>query len=132
MPCWYYFDRPTHLAFHDLTTIIPPPKHLQSLLGLGLKFCPTPSFSTPSVTHSLDHFRRDLFCKTYFAGKPLNNSDYDAKLHTPSNWIPQDWMIPHSIHRRFRNFASSLQSKFHKKRCPSNLLWHQRLALASL
>lgn len=132
MPSWYYFGRSTHLAFHDLTTVIPPPKNLRSLLGLGLKFCPTPRFSTTSVSTSLDRLRRDLFCKTYFASKPLNKSDYDAKLHTPSNWIPQTWMIPHAIHRRFRNFASSLQSKFHKRHCPSNLLWYQRHALASL
>jgi hypothetical protein len=81
---------------------------------------------------SLDYLRRDLLCRTFFAGKPLNNSDFDAKLHTPSTWIPQDWIIPPSIHPRFRNFASSLQSKFYKKRCPPNLLWHRRYALASL
>jgi hypothetical protein len=132
MPCWYYFSRPSNLAFHDLTTSIPPPKNLRCLLGLGLKFCPTPSFSTASTVTSLDRFKRDLLCKTYFAGKPLKNEDYDPKLHISSNWIPQDWMIPHAIHRRFRNFASSLQSIFHKTRCPSNLLWYQRRALACL
>ena len=41
-PTWYYFSRPSHLAFHDFTQQKQPPKNLRSLLGLGLKFIPTP------------------------------------------------------------------------------------------
>lgn len=43
MPSWFYFDRPTNIAFEHLTTILQPPSNLRSLLGLGLKFCPIPS-----------------------------------------------------------------------------------------
>ena len=25
MPSWYYFDRPTNIAYHDLTTTLRPP-----------------------------------------------------------------------------------------------------------
>ena len=41
-PTWYYFSRPSHLAFHDFTQQKQPAKNLCSLLGLGLKFIPTP------------------------------------------------------------------------------------------
>ena len=44
MPAWYYFDRPTNLAFHDLTTSSAP-NNLRSLLGLGLKFIPVPPYT---------------------------------------------------------------------------------------
>jgi hypothetical protein len=132
MPIWYYFDRPTHLAYHDLTSILDPPKNLQSLLGLGLKFCPSPRFSQTSVTNSLERFKKDLFCKTYFAGRIKSDPNFDTKLHVKSNWVPLDWMIPHPIHRRFRNFTLASNALFIKKKCRSNLLWHQHLALASL
>ena len=41
-PTWYYFSRPSHLSFHDFTQQKQPTKNLRSLLGLGLKFTPTP------------------------------------------------------------------------------------------
>ena len=60
MPAWYYFDQPSHLAFHDLTSYITPPKNLCSLLGLWLKFCPTPRYTTSNLQPTLDQFKRDL------------------------------------------------------------------------
>ena len=39
----YYFSRPSNMDFHDFTKRQKPPKNLRSLLGLGLKFIPTPS-----------------------------------------------------------------------------------------
>jgi hypothetical protein len=33
MPLWLYFQRPTTMAFHDLTTRLKPPKNLRSLLS---------------------------------------------------------------------------------------------------
>ena len=44
-PTWYYFSRPSHLAFHDFTRIKQPAKNVRSLLGLGLKFIPTPRYT---------------------------------------------------------------------------------------
>ena len=45
MPTWYYFSRPSNMAFHDFTKRHKPQKNLRSLLGLGLKFIPTPSLT---------------------------------------------------------------------------------------
>ena len=41
-PTWYYLSRPSHLAFHDFARSKQPAKNLRLLLGLGLKFIPTP------------------------------------------------------------------------------------------
>jgi hypothetical protein len=132
MPAWYYFDRPTNLKFHDLTSVLSPPKNLQTLLRLGLKFCPSPSFSHSSASKSLERFRKDLYCKTYFAGKEMNRPVLDMKLYIKSDWCPLDWMIPHPIQRRFRNFSTATNTLFQKKKCHPNLLWHQHLALSQL
>ena len=45
MPSWYYFSRPSNMAFHDFAKRHKPQKNLRSLLGLGLKFIPTPSLT---------------------------------------------------------------------------------------
>jgi hypothetical protein len=45
MPHWYYFNRPTHLSFHDFTTTIKPCQNLRRLLGLGHKFIPIPRWT---------------------------------------------------------------------------------------
>ena len=63
MPAWYYFSRPTHSTFHDLTTTRSPPENLRQLLGLGLKFIVTPKFTnnyTHVATTTLLRLQRDL------------------------------------------------------------------------
>ena len=45
MPTWYYFSWTSNMAFHDFTNQHKPQKNLRSLLGLGLKFIPTPSLT---------------------------------------------------------------------------------------
>eukprot|EP00957_Ditylum_brightwellii_P077705 5904929-Ditylum_brightwellii.AAC.1 len=44
LPLWHYISRPTKKAFHDLTDSPSPfnPSHIKNVLGLGLKFYPTP------------------------------------------------------------------------------------------
>ena len=42
MEKWFYFCRPTNLAFHDLTIGKVAPKAPQLMLGLRVNFCPTP------------------------------------------------------------------------------------------
>ena len=49
MEKWFYFCRPTNLAFHDLTIGKVAPRALQSLLGLGVNFFPTPLCPTQHV-----------------------------------------------------------------------------------
>ena len=65
-----YFPLVTNLAFHDLTTgnILPPMAN--TLLGLGLKFIPTPKSNTSpdEQTTTLEQFDGDFSLKIYFAG----------------------------------------------------------------
>ena len=133
MPAWYYFDRPHNMAFHDLTTTAQPPRNLRSLLGLGLKFCPTPRFSTNCVADTFLRFHHDLFCKIFYTGKPFDeDNDYDPKMYINSNWTPEDWQIPPSAVRRYNKFRMHNTHIFKKRRVPSNLLKNQLLSLKYL
>ena len=60
MEKWFYFCQPTKLAFHDLTISKVTPKTLQSLLGLGVNFCPTPLRPTLNIDKSMENFEREL------------------------------------------------------------------------
>jgi hypothetical protein len=117
MPTWYYFVRPTNLAFHDLrqqkqkTNLS---KYIKSLLGLGLKFCPTPrrTTDTTTITRTLDRHQRDLWLRYYFKGKPPDNEQYNPRLYTPSTWMPPDFAISQQMKNRFSNFSSCYRKLF--------------------
>ena len=93
MPTWYYFSRPSNLAFHDFTKQHKPEKNLRLLLGLGLKFIPTPSLMNSWSRLKESSYDR-LFCSVHlrfhFAGKPPNEgtTSYDPKLYVQSKWTP--------------------------------------------
>ena len=135
MPRWYYYSRATNMALHDVTlpsTTIP--QNLEMVIGLGLKFCPTPRYTTRDPTTSLDRFRKDLFTKTYFAGRPLVRSEpYLPKMRVESKWEPKEWDLPESIIDRFVKFANGARLLFKKRRRrTNNLLPHQKLALKNI
>ncbi len=46
MPCWFYFNRASNMACHNLCTYKRPPPNFCQLLGLGLNFCLIPKFTT--------------------------------------------------------------------------------------
>lgn len=131
MKAWYYFERPTHLAFHDLTTTIAAPKNIRSLLGLGLKFCPIPKFTHKNQSANLARFRRDLTIKIKFTAATPDD-DFNPRMYHSSGWTPPPWSIPQEIHQRMDNFSTEIQSIFRKRRGRSNLLPHQRHALQEL
>ena len=135
MPRWFYFSRPTNLAFHDLTrqsTV--KPKNLKALLGLGLKFCPIPRFTTHAPVDNLARFERDLFCKIYFSGRPPDQQEpINPRLYVASGWQPPNWDLPPEILARQRNFATKITSLFKKtRRKDQNLLPFQKRTLAEL
>jgi len=77
-----------NLAFRDMT---PPgtskPAGLKNLLGLGLKFCPTPKpLKKSDLTTGFNDLVRSYRLKTYFLGKADNQ--YNKKLYVPTNWTP--------------------------------------------
>ena len=104
MPTWYYFSRPSNLAFHNFTKKHKPEKNLCSLLGLGLKFIPTPSLTNSWSRlreSSYDRLFHSVHLRFHFAGKPPSNGtvSYDPKLYVRSKWTPPHWTIPPSHSR---------------------------------
>ena len=72
-----YFTEVKNLTFHDLTTGNILPKSSNLLLGLGLKFIPTPKGTTPDdIDKTLSRFERDIDLKIFFSGAPKDES-YD-------------------------------------------------------
>ena len=86
MPVWHYFTRPTNLEMHDMTlpeTLLP--KCLRTVIGLGLQFCPTPTFLNRRPTTTYARFRKDFLTKVYFSGRPLENKEeFIPKIHFAS------------------------------------------------
>lgn len=136
MSPWTYFNRPTNMAFHDLTTKEHPPKNLRSLLGLSLKFIPTPRYNVPWSYYSdktLPRMNRDLRIKAYMADK-INDDDEDnfnARLYVRSNWEPPEHLFPfpRELPRRIKAFESHLRRTVKPEPGNKNLLPHQRRAL---
>ena len=113
METWTYFNRPTNMAFHDLTTTRKPHPNLRSLLGLSLKFIPTPRRNVPITKYAQDtfpRFERQLRLKAFFAnkkhGKAFDHLEdfqddytedkkdvwgYDQRLYIPTQWEPPEY-----------------------------------------
>ena len=135
MPLWYYASRATNMALHDVTSpSITVPKNLDAILGLGMKFCPVPRFTTRDPTQTLDRFRKDLYTKVYFAGRPIiREEEYLPSMRVESSWEPKFWDLPESILDRYALFESKMKKLFKKKRrLQNNLLPFQKLALSAL
>ena len=135
MPSWYYFVRPCNPSFHDLrenknTTLS---YHLKSLLGLSLKFCPTPRYTHNKSTlqTTLKRHQRDLWLKNYFYDNILDEN-YNRRLYYKSSWTPPDWKIHLELQRRYMEFETNYKSLFQRRHGVSNLLPEQRIALQQL
>ena len=131
MPTWHYFERPTNTACHDLTTHTKPPPNFQSLLGLGLNFCPRPRFTTFELSDCLERLRGNLYNAYFFANKP-SNAAYDPKYHIRSGYVPPPHLIDIDLRCRFFAFKRRLIANFKKRKSRSNLLPNQRRLLAFL
>jgi len=132
LPTWFYFERPTHLAFHDLTSTTTPPKNLRSLLGLGSKFCPTPAKTTSDISSTVDRFNRDIELRAFFGNSDINDDGFDKKLYVKSSWTPPPWKIPPEVTDRAKTFTDALKSTFKKRHGRPNLLGYQRDMLREL
>ena len=142
MPSWHYFSRPTHTAFHDFTTRLKPPiRNLRALLGLGLKFIPTPRYSTvkselsKDMESTLPQFSRDLHLACWF-GRPEEETvteetdpAYNPSMYVKSKWSPPHWAVPRPVSCRLESFTANVKTLFVKRRGRTNLLPYQRRAL---
>jgi hypothetical protein len=142
MSLFQYFNRPTNLAFHDLTTRLSPPQNLRSLLGLGLKFIPTPYKTTLlSQLHSekgaFPRLQRTIDLKCFFIDSPPldpneSSPDYNPRMYVKSPWKPPFSLVPRPLSQRLAQFESTISPHFRCKPIRQNLLRHQRFALESL
>ena len=110
-PTWYYFSHPSHLGFHDFTRSKQPAKNLCSLLGLGLKFIPTPRYTNTWKKLrelSMPTFTQAIHLRFHFAGTNTTQDDtYDPKLYVRSNWTPPHWTMPPVVMtKRLDNFST--------------------------
>jgi hypothetical protein len=128
---WAYFSRPSNMAFHDLSAVLKPPKNLRSLLGLSLKFIPSPRTNVPWTAyedHNFSRFDRELKIKVFMADHK-DDGTYNPDLYVKSRWTPPPWKIPLEITRRLHHFKDAVKKIVKTKQSPSNLLLHQKKAL---
>ena len=138
MPTWYYFSRPSNMAFHDFTKRHKPHKNLRSLHGLGLKFILTPSLTncwSRLKQSSYDRLFRSVHLRFHFAGKPPSKgtTTYDPKIYVHLTWTPPHWTIPPvALEERLTRFSSALNKIFKTRKGKTNLLPHQHRGLQTL
>ena len=85
MPCWYYFGQSTNTAFHNFCEAgTPIPRNLKFLLGLSLKFIPTPFFTANDISKTTNRLERSVALKTFLAGQEPDEKDYDPKIYIQS------------------------------------------------
>ena len=80
------------------------PKNLRSLLGLGLKFIPTPSLTNSwsrLKKSSYDRLFRSVHLRFHFAGKPPREgtTSYDPKIYVHLTWTPHTGQYPQLLWR---------------------------------
>ena len=126
MEKWFYIYQSTNLAFHNFTIGKVAPKALQSLLGLGVDFCPTPLLSTLNIDKRMERFEREMHICSIFAGSediiPLAN----PTIYVRSKYKPPAWYIYLALKRRLQTFRKALEPKFPFRPVRHNLLTHQR------
>ena len=132
MPHWFYFSKPSNLAFHNLCTRLQPPPNLRSLLGLGLKFCPAPKYTFHDTISTLIRFSKNMKLKVFYAGETDDPEHYNPKMYVQGNWVPQDWEIPPIIRHRITTFKAKMEPLFTRRFGRNNLLHHHRRALRML
>ena len=125
-----YFLKAMNTAFHDLTEGKSLPLTASSLLGLSLKFIPTPRYapSTTDIAPSLDRIERDIGLKTFFAGREQEKEI--PKLRAKSTWRPP--LPPRQVDYRMNSFLKGLKALFRRRAGKYNLTPHQRQLLTSL
>eukprot|EP00957_Ditylum_brightwellii_P020437 1540741-Ditylum_brightwellii.AAC.1 len=120
------------MAYHNLCSVHEPPLNLRSLLGLGLKFCPTKRFSYDHSVLTLHRFCKDLCLKKIYAGERDDPDQYNPKMYISGNWQPLEWMIPPIITYRLASFTKEMEPLFPKRFARNNLLPYHQTALCFL
>ena len=115
-----YFPLVQKLAFHDLTSTNKLPPSANQLLGLGLKFIPTPpvNITKTELERSTERFERDIGLKVYFTGD--ESTDYDPNtLRGKSKWRAP--LPPLEVENRIQHFTKHIEQLFIPRHTKLNL-----------
>ena len=127
-------SRISNAACHNLCTTLTPPRLLKSLLGLGLKFCPHPQYttSTTRLSQALLRFETDFWTKVLFADVPTGGSDWSPKQLYVRNdvWNPKQDVL--ALKARTDAFRKQITPWFYSRKAPSNLTRIQQRLLITL
>jgi len=127
-----YFPTVTKLAFHDLTPQNTLPKDAHLLLGLGLKFIPTPTLNITEdgIDRTLSRLERDIGLRVFFSDDQ-EETDYDpAELRRKSKWRAP--LPPREIDARICRFQQELKNIFIRQKSKPNLSTDQLCILENL
>jgi hypothetical protein len=131
LPLWYFWERPLNTVCHDLTTRTRPPWNLQSLLGLGLKFCPIPRETTRNIDSGIHRFTPSAKLK-HFYGTNKPDDLFEPRTHLPSLWEPRETQCNAEYINRISAFTSQMIRLYQRRRTSSNLLYHQQHLLRTI
>jgi hypothetical protein len=126
-----YFYHSTNKTFHDLTNGRSMPAAATSILGMGMKFIPTPQW-TPHpdvVNESIDRFECDLGLKVFFAGDE-DITKTPEKLRVKSTWRAP--LPPRRVDLRICKFARAVKHILTRRRGRPNLTKFQRGVLGKI
>jgi hypothetical protein len=123
-PPGYYFNSPSNLAFHDLTSDKSLPAATHTVMGLSTKFIPTPRRATERVKaiEAFERFERDLNLKVYFAGDELVELP-NSKLYVKSTFCPPQPLL--KIDSRLQKFELEIRKVFREKKGSRNFTTFQ-------
>lgn len=127
-----YFSPITKLAFHDLTENNELPPETNLLLGLGLKFIPTPpiNITQNELDHTFSRFERDIGLRVYFSGDDSEDDYNSSELRNKSSWRAP--LPPSEIDTRINTFQRELEKIFVRRRTIPNLSIAQQRILKDL
>ena len=117
-PTAFSITCPCNLTYHHLCKKCEIPPFIKKYLGLGLKFCPTPSTSSSSDQVDLTRFHDDNCPYIFFSTGSLESDFEKPPLYVPSNRVPP---IDDLYIERLHNFGTSIRNTFSAKKLPPNL-----------
>lgn len=127
-----YCGTPTNLTFHNLTTNKTLPSAAHHLLGLGLKYVPTPklNITESQLDTSFARLDRDIGLKTFFAGAEDDYTYTNTNMRLKSTWRAP--LLPSEIDSRIHRFTTSILRHFTQKPHKPNITPFQRRLLKQL
>ena len=120
-----FSGRPTNKAFHNLCKSTSIPTGTKSLLGMGLKFCPTRPRPTNNINKTMKRFRKDVRRIAFLYYNPPKKKP--GVRYIPGLYISKKWTAPEhypEIKECLENFE-----RHYRRRCLSH---QKKLSLTNL